>query len=109
VGNAADAEDLTRYQRRGRFTAWMFQIARNKAMDHFRSNRKLSDLSESLADTVQATALEAVYQKESHTHLKALMRMLNDDERGQESQMKNKSMRKRLAWAAAYRRRRRSL
>lgn len=93
VGNAADAEDLTsqtfmavlealpRYQHRGRFTAWMFQIARNKAMDHFRRNHKLSDLSESLADTVQASALEAVYQKESFARLKALMRMLNDDER----------------------------
>lgn len=93
VGNQADAEDLTsqtfmavlealpRYQHRGRFTAWIFQIARNKAMDHFRRNHRVSEMSESLADTVQAAALEAVDQHEWRDHLKALLRKLDDDER----------------------------
>ena len=93
VGNPADAEDLTsqtfmavleslpRYQHRGRFTAWMFQIARNKAMDHFRGNHKMSNVTESVADTVQADALEAVYQKESKTRLKRLIQTLDEDER----------------------------
>lgn len=92
VGNGADAEDLTsqtfmavlealpRYQHRGRFTAWMFQIARNKAMDHFRGNHNESQVSESVADAVQADALEAVARNESRAKLKALMRMLNEDE-----------------------------
>jgi RNA polymerase sigma-70 factor (ECF subfamily) len=92
VGNAADAEDLTsqtfmavlealpRYQHRGRFTAWMFQIARNKAMDHFRGNHNESHVSESAADSAQADALESVDRNESRAKLKALMRMLNEDE-----------------------------
>ena len=93
VGNPADAEDLTsqtfmavleslpRYQHRGRFTAWMFQIARNKAMDHFRGNNKMSTVTGPVADTAQADALEAVYQKESKTQLKRLLQTLDEDER----------------------------
>lgn len=92
VGNAADAEDLTsqtfmalleslpHYQHRGRFTAWMFQIARNKAMDHFRGNHNESDVTVSVADTGQAEALDVIDQNESSAKLKALMRMLNEDE-----------------------------
>lgn len=92
VGNPADAEDLTsqtfmavietlpRYQDRGRFTAWIFQIARNKAMDHFRGNHNESHVTELAADTVQADALEAIDHNESRAKLKALMRMLNEDE-----------------------------
>lgn len=93
VGNAADAEDLTsqtfiaalealpRYQHRGRFTAWMFQIARNKAMDHFRKNHSMSDMTDSVADPVQTDAIEAIYQNESRARLRTLMRLLDDDER----------------------------
>ena len=51
VGHVGDAEDLTaevfsdalrnlpRYRENGRFTAWLFRIARNKAADHFRQTR----------------------------------------------------------------------
>ena len=92
VGNGADAEDLTsqtfmavlealsRYQHRERFTAWMFQIARNKAMDHFRGNHNERQVFESVADAAQVDALEAVARNESRARLKALMRMLSEDE-----------------------------
>lgn len=93
VGNAADAEDLTsqtfmavlealpHYRHRERFTAWMFQIARNKAMDHFRRNHALSAMTEAVADATQADALEAVYQRESRSQLKQLVKQLDEEER----------------------------
>lgn len=93
VGNPADAEDLTsqtfmavlealpRYQHRGRFTAWMFQIARNKAMDLFRRNHNVSDMTESLADTAQADVLEVIYRNEARMHLTTLLRSLEEEER----------------------------
>ena len=93
AGNATDAEDLTSqtfmaviealpyYQHHGRFTAWVFQIARNKVMDHFRRNHNTSDLSESIKDPVQTDALETIYQNESRARLNTLMRMLDEDER----------------------------
>lgn len=93
TGNAADAEDLTsqtfmavieslpRYQHRNNFTAWIFQIARNKAMDHFRGNHRHGEIQEWVADPAQVDALEAVVRNESRTRLKSLLHLLDEQER----------------------------
>ena len=93
VGNAADAEDLTsqtfmaviealpRYQHRNNFTAWIFQIARNKAMDHFRGNHRHGEIYDWVADPAQVDALEAVVRNESRARLKSLLHLLDEDER----------------------------
>jgi RNA polymerase sigma-70 factor (ECF subfamily) len=56
IGNVADAEDLTsqvflaalealpRYQGSGRFSAWLFSIARRKVADHYRARRAQAPL-----------------------------------------------------------------
>ncbi|MEP7133975.1 MAG: sigma-70 family RNA polymerase sigma factor [Chloroflexota bacterium] len=93
VGNTPDAEDLTsqtfmaviealpRYQHRNNFTAWIFQIARNKAMDHFRVNHAHSEIHESVADPAQSDVLEALVRDESRARLKSLLHLLDEDER----------------------------
>ena len=93
VGNAPDAEDLTAqtflavieslasYQHRDRFTAWIFQIARNKVMDHFRRDHGHGDIPESVADPAQGDVLEAVVRDESRSRLKSLIHLLDEDER----------------------------
>ena len=93
VGNAPDAEDLTaqtflavieslvRYQHRDNFTAWIFQIARNKLMDHFRRNHVHGEINESVVDPAQGDVLDALVRDESRSRLKSLLHLLNEDER----------------------------
>jgi RNA polymerase sigma-70 factor (ECF subfamily) len=93
VTNASDAEDLTsqtfmavieslaRYQHRNNFTAWIFQIARNKVMDHFRRNHSHGEIHESVVDPAQGDVLEALVRDESRARLKSLLHLLDEDER----------------------------
>ncbi len=93
VGNAPDAEDLTaqtflavieslvRYQHRDNFTAWIFQIARNKLMDHFRRNHSHGEINESVVDPAQSDVLDALVRNESRARLKSLLHLLDEEER----------------------------
>jgi RNA polymerase sigma-70 factor, ECF subfamily len=93
VTNISDAEDLTsqtfmavleslvRYQHRDNFTAWIFQIARNKLMDYFRRNHSHGEIDESVVDPAQGDVLEAVVRDESRARLKSLLRLLDEEER----------------------------
>jgi RNA polymerase sigma-70 factor (ECF subfamily) len=92
VGNSPDAEDLTaqtfmavleslpRYHHRGKFSAWIFQIARNKVMDHFRRSKHDSPgipLELSYSDG----SLDRVIQDEAYERLASVMEALTDEER----------------------------
>jgi RNA polymerase sigma-70 factor (ECF subfamily) len=93
VGNMTDAEDLTsqtfmavieslaRYQHRDNFTAWIFQIARYKAMDHFRRGRGEGEIDEMLVDRDQSDVLDAVDRKEISARLQFLLNQLEEEER----------------------------
>lgn len=87
VNSPADAQDLTaqtflaalealpRYRERGAFGAWLFRIARSKAMDFFRRRRPQVDL-----DSVEV-ALSSLDQSLIELEpLRALVRTLTADE-----------------------------
>lgn len=92
VGNQADAEDLTaqtfltaleklpRYRERGHFKAWLFTIARNKAMDHFRRKHPEVLLDVAEIQTEQNDMLAVVIQDEQIQQLSALIKCLDEDE-----------------------------
>jgi RNA polymerase sigma factor (sigma-70 family) len=81
IGSQADAEDVTsqtflaaleglpRYHHRGYFSTWLFSIARNKAADYFRRQKKQATLNETkeiaagfdlLQDAIRAERVEAL-------------------------------------------------
>jgi RNA polymerase sigma-70 factor (ECF subfamily) len=92
VGNAPDAEDLTaqtfmavleslsRYRHRGQFSAWIFQIARNKVMDHFRRS-KHDPLDIPLNIAYSDGTLERIIKGEAYEQLAALLQSLAAEER----------------------------
>jgi RNA polymerase sigma-70 factor (ECF subfamily) len=92
MGNAVDAEDLTaqtfmamieslpRYRQRGHFSAWIYQIAHNKAMDFFRKQRR-----EPIALPYDAAtpdeAVEQIIKGQAHEALARLLNDLKEEER----------------------------
>ncbi|HMZ09036.1 MAG TPA: RNA polymerase sigma factor [Anaerolineales bacterium] len=93
VGNSADAEDLTsqtfmavieslpRYQHRNNFKAWVFQLARNKLVDHFRGNHSHAEIGDWVVDPAQGDVLETLVWDESRTQLKSLLNSLDEEDR----------------------------
>lgn len=93
VENSEDAEDLTaqtfmsviealpRYQHRGQFTAWIFQIARSKAMDFFRRNHSHAREEANVTGKVSDDTLERVIRGQTIETLRTVIRMLGEDER----------------------------
>jgi RNA polymerase sigma-70 factor (ECF subfamily) len=91
VGTVHDAEDLTaqtflqalealpRYRHRGHFAAWLFAIARHKAIDHNRQRRDLLPLEESTPGDEPDPLAQAV-QSEQQARLAVLLRELPEDE-----------------------------
>ena len=92
TGHEADAQDLTaqvflealeglpRYRDRGNFAAWLFTIARRRAVDHYRRPAPLPF--DDALDPVDDTDLQAhVVEHETLERLQALIAQLTDEQR----------------------------
>jgi RNA polymerase sigma-70 factor (ECF subfamily) len=92
VGNQVDADDLTaqtflivleklpRYLERGRFKAWLFTIAHNKVMDHFRKAKPDVALERASSLGRSTDMLANVIQDEEIQQLSTLIQGLEEDE-----------------------------
>jgi len=92
VGNQAEAEDLTAqvfievleglvaYREKGNFTAWLFTIARRRAIDHYRKKQELVELDDNLiASSESNDPVEIVSKREEIRHLEALITNLDEE------------------------------
>lgn len=92
AGHEADAQDLTaqvflealeslsRYHDRGNFAAWLFTIARRRAVDHYRRRAPLP-LDEVLEPVDETDLQSHVIERETRAQLQSLIAQLNDDQR----------------------------
>lgn len=93
VGSQADAEDLTtqtflsalenlhRYREQGQFAAWLFRIARARAMDYFRRGRPEVSLDALEIHADGTDPLGLVIQRQEMAQLAAVIQQLDADER----------------------------
>ena len=93
VGNVHEAEDVTaqtflvafesfdRFREDGHFASWLFTIARNKAMDHFRQRKNISCIDEAANIPVENDPLYGVIQLEQMAALSKLIQALPEEDR----------------------------
>src|SRR5262245_43250829 len=92
--NPADAEDLTsitfekawrgrdRYRRdKGAFSTWLFTIARNAAVDHYRARTPMVPLDEAGAVAATGTPEDGTLLRSDERRLSALLPTLSDRDR----------------------------
>lgn len=92
IGNLADAEDITAqtflaalerfpsYRHNGFFASWLFAIARNKAMDYFRKQRKEAILDQAETIPADTNFLQETIKTERLFTLSKLIRALPEEE-----------------------------
>jgi RNA polymerase sigma-70 factor, ECF subfamily len=93
IGNVHEAEDITaqtflaafesfdRFRQDRHFASWLFTIARNKAMDHFRQGKKISSIDEVAELSEDNDPFAGVIQSEQTAALSKLIQALPEDER----------------------------
>ena len=93
VENLADADDLAaqtflsviealpRYQHRGHFSAWIFQIARSKAMDFFRRDHSTLQEDVEPGGFIFDETMDQVIQGQTVETLRLKIKLLDEDER----------------------------
>lgn len=94
VGHNADAEDLTAvifmkalealssYQsRRAGFAPWLFRIARNAVIDHYRRQRRQTSLEVAEAFATGSDPEGHAIEREVRSELRAMVGCLSDDQR----------------------------
>jgi len=92
--NVPDAEDITsqtflsafesfdRFRQDGHFASWLFAIARNKAMDHFRQRKNTSSIINEIEEiAVENDPLYQVIQSEETAVLSKLIQVLPEKDR----------------------------
>jgi len=92
MGNVPEAEDAAaqtflaalerfpKYRHDGYFASWLFSIARNKAMDYFRKQRKEASLEDAERIPADANLLQQVIKTERIAALSKLISALSEDE-----------------------------
>jgi RNA polymerase sigma-70 factor (ECF subfamily) len=93
IGNVLDAEDITaqtflaafesfdRFRQDEHFASWLFTIARNKTMDHFRKRKNIFPIDEDHDIPVELDPLVGIIQSEQTAGLVKLIQELPEDER----------------------------
>ena len=93
IGNVHEAEDITaqtflaafesfgRFREDRHFASWLFTIARNKAMDHFRKRENISSMDEAANFSVENDPLSGVIQFEQMAALSRLIQALPEEDR----------------------------
>ncbi len=76
----AALEQIKNNKHDGYFASWLFSIARNKAMDYFRKQRKEASLNETEFISTDANLLTQVIKTERITALSGLIDKLPEDE-----------------------------
>ena len=93
IGNVHEAEDVTaqtflaafesfdKFRQDGHFASWLFGIARNKAMDHFRRRDRSSHVDEFNELPVEDNALARMIKTEQEEALSKLIQTLPEEDR----------------------------
>ena len=93
IGNVHEAEDVTaqtflvafesfdRFREDRHFASWLFTIARNKAMDHFRQKKNISSIDEVANIPVENDPLSGMIQLEQMEALTNLIQALPEEDR----------------------------